>query len=130
MTLCQGMMLYLVAGTFAIVIAFAGVPAAVNNGNRVHLLNGREPNAGVSIAPDLIVMIGIWCLGAWLVDKFWGREAAWYLVIGCSTLLLFLTIRGARKSNREYQQFLDENGFGDGDDNQNKRAQQDAAPNP
>ena len=123
-------MLYLAAGTFAIAITFASVPAAVNEGNRVHLLNGREPNAGVSIAPDLIVMIGLWCLGAWLIDHFWGRKPAWFAVTGWSTLILFLTLRRARQSNREYQQFLDENGFGGSDHNRNEQARQVEEPKP
>lgn len=41
-------------------IIFAGIPVAVNNANRIHIENGREPNAGVAFMPELIVIVGLW----------------------------------------------------------------------
>jgi hypothetical protein len=118
------MILYLVAIVFATATVFAGIPTACNNGNREHLLNGREPNAGVAFAPDLIVAIILWCVGAKLSNHYFGGAIALWSVIGCGSLILFLTIRRARISTREYHQFIDENGFRDSVERQKQKAQQ------
>jgi hypothetical protein len=118
------MILYLVAVVIATATVFAGVPTACNNWNRVHLLNGREPNAGVAFAPDLIVAIILWCVGAKLINSYFGLPIALWSVIGCGLLVLFLTIRRARISTREYQQFVDENGFREVVERQKQKAQQ------
>ena len=118
------MTLYLVAIVFAITTVFAGIPTACNNGNRIHLLNGREPNAGVAFAPDLLVAIILWCGGAKLISSNFGWSIAMWTVVGCGLLVLFLTIRRARISTREYQQFVDENGFREIVERQKHNAQQ------
>ena len=105
------MTLYLVAMVFAIATVFAGIPTACNNGNRIHLLNGREPNAGVAFAPDLMVAIILWCLGAKLANHFFDEAIAFWSVIGCDSLILMLAILRSTISTREYHRFVDENGF-------------------
>jgi hypothetical protein len=99
---------YPVAVVFAAAILFAGVPATVNEANRVHIANGREPNAGFAFAPDLIAIVGIWCFGTWLLEHFWGRATAWSGLLAVSTLILLLSIRKSIRSNRDYQAFLAE----------------------
>ena len=123
------MTLYLVAIVFATATVFAGIPAACNNGNRVHLLNGREPNAGVAFAPDLIVMIILWCVGAKILSRYLGATIALGSVAGFGLLILFLTIRRARISTREYNQFVDENGYRNAFGMKKKKAQQASSPN-
>jgi hypothetical protein len=123
------MILYLVAIVFAITTVFAGISTACNNGNRIHLLNGREPNAGVAFAPDLLVAIMLWCGGAKLISSNFGWPIAMWTVVECGILVLFLTIRRARISTREYQQFVDENGFREIVGRQKHNAQQDAPSN-
>ncbi len=118
------MALYLVTIVFATATVFAGVPTACNNGNRIHLLNGREPNAGVAFAPDLIVVIILWCVGAKILSRYLGEIIALGSVTCFGLLILFLTIRRARISTREYNQFVDENGYRDAVEMQKKKAQQ------
>lgn len=118
------MPLYLVAIVFAIATVFAGIPGARNNANRIHLLNGREPNAGVAFAPDLIVLIILWCAGAKLASHFFGGAIALWSVIGCGSLILILTIRRSRVSTREYHRFVDQNGFREVVDRQKQKARQ------
>lgn len=118
------MTLYLVAIVFATATVFAGIPTACNNGNRVHLLNGREPNAGVAFAPDLIVVIILWCVGAKVLSRYLGETIALGSVAGLGLLIIFLTIRRARISTREYNQFVDENGYREAVEMQKKKAQQ------
>lgn len=101
------MLLYSVAVIFASAILFAGVPVTINEANRVHIANGREPNAGFAFAPDLMAIVGIWCFGTWLLDHFWGRATAWSGLLAVSTLILLLSIRKSVRSNRDYQAFLD-----------------------
>jgi len=123
------MILYVVAIVFATATVFAGIPTACTNGNREHLLNGREPNAGVAFAPDLIVAIILWCGGAKLISSNFGWWIAMWTVVGCGLLVLFLTIRRARSSTREYQKFVDENGFRDIVERQTHKAQQAGSSN-
>ena len=118
------MTLYLIAITFATATVFAGIPTACNNGNREHLLNGQEPNAGVAFAPDLIVAITAWCVGAKLFGHYFGGTAALWSLVGCGLLILFLTIRRARISTREYHQFVDENGYREVVERQKRKSQQ------
>ena len=123
------MILYLIAIVFAIATVFVGIPTACNNGNRVHLINGREPNAGWAFAPDLIVVIILWCVGAKILSRYLGETIALGLVAGFGLLILFLTIRRARISTREYNQFVDENGYRDAVEMQKKKAQQASSSN-
>ena len=102
------MLLYSVAVIFASAILFAGVPVTINEANRNHIANGREPNAGFAFAPDLMAIVGIWCFGTWLLDHFWGRATAWSGLLAVSTLILLISIRKSIRSNRDYQAFLDE----------------------
>jgi hypothetical protein len=123
------MILYFLAVVIATATVFAGIPTACNNGNREHLLNGHEPNAGVAFAPDLIMAIIVWCGGDKLISYKFGWTIALWAVIGCGLLVLFLEIRRARISTREYQQFVDENGFREIVERQRIKAQQDASSN-
>jgi hypothetical protein len=118
------MILYLVAIAFATATVFAGIPTACNNGNREHLRNGHEPNAGVAFAPDLIVAVIIWCGGAKLFGHFFGGAVALWLVVGCGSLILFLTIRRARLSTSEYHRFVDDNGYREVVERHKQKAQQ------
>jgi hypothetical protein len=105
------MLLYLAAVIAATAILSAGIPAAINEANRIHIANGREPNAGVAFAPDLIVMVGLWCLGTWLMDRYLGRTASWIGLVGISMPLLLLAIHQSRKSSRYYRRFVEHSGI-------------------
>jgi Na+/H+ antiporter NhaD/arsenite permease-like protein len=118
------MLLYPAAVIFATAILFAGIPATINEANRVHIADGREPNAGVAFAPDLIVMTALWCLGTWLTDHFLGRSVAWIGLASTSTLLLLLAISRSRKSSRDYRRFMEDSGVNADLDGKNTNAQQ------
>jgi hypothetical protein len=102
------MLLYLSASIFALGICIASTPAAVRRANRVHVLNGRKPDAGVAVLPDAILMAMLWCAGTWGLDHFLGRTAAWGGLLGISGVLLVLTLIRSRSSAREFQRFLAE----------------------
>jgi hypothetical protein len=83
-------------------ITFAGIPAAVNNANRIHIENGREPNAGVAFMPELIVIVGLWWgIGAAL-EYFFDLPVALVSLLVVSVILFMIQILHARKSKREY----------------------------
>ncbi len=100
------MLLFVTALICGAAIIFAGIPAALNNANRIHIENGREPNAGIAFMPELIVIVILW----------WGIGAAleyfFYLAVALVSLLLvtavlfIMQIIQARKSKREYAVFL------------------------
>ena len=100
------MLLFVTALICGAAIIFAGIPAALNNANRRHIENGREPNAGIAFMPELIVIVILW----------WGIGAAleyfFYLAVALVSLLLvtavlfIMQIIQARKSKREYAVFL------------------------
>ena len=99
------MLLYLIAVAFPIAIIFASIPTSANAGNKTHILNGREPNAGVSIFPGVILLPGLWCAAVWLLVHFFDRSVAWITLVGTSSLLLFIAIYQARRSTLDYQRF-------------------------
>ncbi|MES2980705.1 MAG: hypothetical protein V4727_00195 [Verrucomicrobiota bacterium] len=99
-------MIFLVAAILSVIICFAGIPAAINRGNEEHVKNGRQPNAGVAFAPDLLVMIPVWSIGTWMLDRFLGRDWAWGLLLFVSAALLGLNLLQARRSTREYLSFI------------------------
>ena len=90
----------------SIAVVFSGVPAAVNDANRVHIENGREPNAGVSIAPELIIMFLIWCGSGFFLRKWFGDTEGLLILWGASMLFFAWQLMQARRSNRRYQEFL------------------------
>ena len=100
------MLIFVTALICGAAIIFAGIPAALNNANRIHIENGREPNAGIAFMPELIVIVILW----------WGIGAAleyfFYLAVALVSLLLvtavlfIMQIIQARKSKREYAVFL------------------------
>jgi predicted MFS family arabinose efflux permease len=75
------------------------------------------------------VAIILWCGGAKLISSNFGWSTAMWTVVGCGLLLLFLTIRRARISTREYQQFVDENGFREIVERQKHKSQQGGTSN-
>ena len=106
------MLLYPAAALFSLAIFFAGIPASINEANRVHIANGRGPNAGVAFVPDLVLMVALWCIGTWLMDHFFGRYAAWIGMISVSMLLLFFGIARSWRSTCSYRRFIEEWGRG------------------
>ncbi len=95
------MLAFLVSAICSIAILFAGIPATLNEANKRHVENGREPNAGVSIIFSIILMPLIWwgaCLG---LKCFWGLTIALIVVITISIILFLWNVYIAQKSNRE-----------------------------
>ena len=102
------MLLFVTALICAAAILFAGIPAAVNNANRIHIENGREPNAGIAFMPELIVMVGLWWGVGATLKYFLDLPIALIVVLGISVVLFILQVLQARKSNREYVKYLAE----------------------
>ena len=102
------MLLFLTALICAAAILFAGIPAAVNSANRIHIENGREPNAGIAFMPELIVMVGLWWGVGATLKYFFDLPIALMSVLGISAVLFILQILQARKSSREYVRYLAE----------------------
>jgi hypothetical protein len=100
------MWFFILACICCIFIIAAGIPSAVNNGNRTHIENDREPNAGVAILPDIIVMIPLWWAAGSGLDYLFGFQVAIILVISISLMIFTLSIRNSVISNREYKAFL------------------------
>ena len=87
-------------------IILAGIPAALYNANRIHIENGREPNAGVAFMPELIVIVALWWgIGAALV-YFFNLPVALVSLLVVSAILFIMQIVRALKSKREYAMFL------------------------
>ncbi len=102
------MLLFLVSLICYGAILFAGIPAAVNRANMIHIENGRRPNAGVSFMPELIIMVALWCGVSNGMKFFWGLQITLVVVISISVMMTLWQLHLARKSNREYSLFLDE----------------------
>jgi len=92
----------------SVAVVFAGVPSAVNEANRIHIENGREPNAGVSIAPVLIIMFLIWCGAGFFLRKWFGATEGLLILWGLSLTFFLWQLNQARRSNRQYQKFLEQ----------------------
>ena len=100
------MLLFVTALICGAAIIFAGIPAALNNANRIHIENGREPNAGIAFMPELIVIVILWWgIGAAL-EYFFYLAVALVSLLLVTTVLLIMQIIQARKSKREYAVFL------------------------
>ncbi|WAC18649.1 hypothetical protein OVA24_15560 [Luteolibacter sp. SL250] len=102
------MFLYLTTAFLAAVVLFTTIPAAIHEANRVHILHGRKPNAGIAFVPDLLIFIAIGCLGVCILDQFLGRTIAWVGLAGSSTAILTLSITKSVRSLRSYNKFLEE----------------------
>jgi hypothetical protein len=102
------MLLFLTALICAGAVLFVGIPAALDRANRIHIEKGRKPDAGIAFMPDLIVMVGLWWgVGAGL-QYFFGLPKALVVVVAVSAILFVWQILQARRSNREYSQFVAE----------------------
>ena len=100
------MLLFVTALICGAAIIFAGIPAALNNANRIHIENGREPNAGIAFMPELIVIVILWWgIGAAL-EYFFYLAVALVSLLLVTAVLLIMQIIQARKSKREYAVFL------------------------
>jgi len=100
------MLLVLTAFICSAAIIFAGIPAALNNANRIHIENGRKPDAGIAFMPELITMTALWWgVGAGL-RHFFGLPTALVVVPGVSGILFLWQILLSLKSNREHAKFL------------------------
>ena len=100
------MLIFVTALICGAAIIFAGIPAALNNANRIHIENGREPNAGIAFMPELIVSVILWWgIGAAL-EYFFYLAVALVSLLLVTTVLLIMQIIQARKSKREYAVFL------------------------
>ena len=120
------MLLFLIAFVCATAVLAAGIPAACNNANRIHVENGREPNAGIAFMPELIVMVALWWgVGAGIRFLF-GFPVSLIILAAVSAILVILQIIQASKSNREYALFLAEHELGleNNRAEQNKEAEQ------
>ncbi len=102
------MLLFATALICASAILFAGIPAAVNNANRIHIENGREPNAGIAFMPELIVMVGLWWGVGAALKYFFDPPIALASILVITAVLFVWQIFQARRSNREYARFLAE----------------------
>jgi hypothetical protein len=76
------MLIFVTALICGAAIIFAGIPAALYNANRIHIENGREPNAGVAFMPELIVIVCLW----------WGIGAALEYFFDLPVALVSLSI--------------------------------------
>jgi len=108
------MLLFLIALICSTAVLFAGIPAACNNANRIHIENGRKPNAGIAFMPELIVMVALWWGAGAGLKYFFGLTASLIVVLAVSAIMFIWQILEARKSNREYAQFLGEHELGMG----------------
>ena len=100
------MLLFVTALICGAAIIFAGIPAALNNANRIHIENGREPNAGIAFMPELIVIVILWWgIGAAL-EYLFDIAVALVSLLVVSAVLFIIQIIQARKSKREYAVFL------------------------
>jgi len=123
----QEMLLFLTAFVCATAVLFAGVPNACNIANRIHIENGREPNAGIAFMPELIVMVVLWWGTGAGIRYFFGLPASLIGLLAVSALLVIFQIIQARKSNREYALFVAEHAVASANKNrleQNKDAEQ------
>jgi hypothetical protein len=122
------MLIFVTALICGAAIIFAGIPAALNNANRIHIENGREPNAGIAFMPELIVIVILWWgIGAAL-EYFCDLAVALVSLLGVSAVLLIMQIIQARKSKREYAVFLAGRTVEAGASSPNKQEAQQAAP--
>ena len=91
----------------SIAVLFAGISAACNDANRIHIENGRKPDAGYCLMPNLIVMVVLWWGVGTGVQHFFGLPIALIVLLAISLILFVWQVISARRSNREYAQFLD-----------------------
>lgn len=122
------MLLFLTALICASAILFAGIPAAVNNANRIHIENGREPNAGIAFMPELIVMVGLWWGVGAALKYFFDLPIALFAILVITAVLFVWQIFQARKSNREYAKFIATHPIEAMTSDPQIQAQQDVAP--
>ena len=117
------MLLFVTALICAAAVMFAGIPAAVNNANRIHIENGREPNAGIAFMPELIVMVVLWWGVGAALKYFFDLPIALIAMISTSSLLFIWQILQARRSAREYALFVASQDEGSASDSENKTKQ-------
>ena len=106
------MLLFLTAAICSGAVLFAGIPAALNAANRVHIENDRKPEAGIAFMPELIVMICLWWGVGAALEYFFDLPTALIVVCAVSALLFIWQLLQARKSNREYAQFVAQHDVG------------------
>lgn len=99
-------MIFLTSLMCSMAVLFAGISAACNDANRVHIENGRKPDAGYSLMPNLIVMVVLWWGVGTGVQHFFGLPIALIVLLAISLNLFIWQVISARRSNREYAQFL------------------------
>jgi len=100
------MLIFVTALICGTAIIFAGIPAALNRANRIHIENGREPNAGVAFMPELIVIVGLWWGIGTALEYFFDLPVALVSLLVVSAILFIMQIIQARKFKREYAIFL------------------------
>lgn len=124
------MLLFLTALICASAIIFAGIPAAVNNANRIHIENGREPNAGIAFMPELTVVVGLWWGVGAALKHFFDLPIALAAILVITAFLFIWQVFQARKSNREYAKFIATHPIGAMTSDPQIQAQQGASPQP
>lgn len=61
--------IYLLIVVLSLVSCFIGFALHCVRGNITHLKNGREPNAGAALFPDIPMVPCFYVLAAWLMNK-------------------------------------------------------------
>ena len=100
-------MTYAIVIVLSVIFTFLGFAIEITNGNIGHVKNGREPNAGAAIFPNIPFIPLTVLLFAWLLNGCYPNLGFW-IVVGLFTLYLPYWWRSLRRLNGELQSLLAE----------------------
>ena len=80
-------MTYAIVIVLSVIFTFLGFAIEITNGNIGHVKNGREPNAGAAIFPNIPFIPVMVVLFAWLLNSCYPNLGFW-IVVGLFTLYL------------------------------------------
>jgi hypothetical protein len=98
-------LIYLVALAVSVFACAQTVASVIVDGNVIHVKNGREPNAGVSLLP-MIPLFQLLALGiAWVLDRFIPSMAIG-VFLGCYTAFSAAWLASFKRSKAELDRLL------------------------
>jgi len=98
-------MTYAIVIVLSVIFTFLGFAIEITNGNIGHVKNGREPNAGAAIFPNIPfipVAVGFF---AWLLNSCYPHLGFW-IIVGLFTLYLPYWWWSLRRLDGELQSLL------------------------
>ena len=97
--------LYLLILALSIISCFVGFAVECVERNIVHIQNGRAPNAGVALFPDIPFIPIAYVVSAWAINK-WHDNAGFMAVAAYWTLRIIFGLYAYKKTHKKFDTLM------------------------